>query len=318
MSVGHGNISFTGKPPVATPAAVQGARNGLSIDALLNAVLGQDVGAVGDPGQLLSNREIPLNGFFLNIFGGDMQLYIDGASGQAAIGDYDNYSNPVIAMSSNAGGNYMELWNSDVPGNIFSDLIILPAAFTWDFDNNVNSSQLDVNQEYFYFNQGSDDVLAIDPLGDYYNIGNDDAHLQFGSDYFEYKAQNNRKYIDIDLNNNNFYFGDRTDGPELYMESGNGGGNTIIKFGMLLGANPAAGIMSAVANGGTNSVFRFGDIDIWDGGITMVLENSTGEIAFGNSASNAKVRMNGILGVTGVFAPVNSITVNGGIVTAVT
>jgi hypothetical protein len=46
-----------------------GANNGVSISSITpgTVVLGQDVGQAGAPGQLISNREIPLNGFSLAI-----------------------------------------------------------------------------------------------------------------------------------------------------------------------------------------------------------------------------------------------------------
>jgi len=58
---GFGNVQYeTAGTPSGTPT---GARNGLSVDATVKAVLGQDVGAAGDPAGLLNDREIPDNGF---------------------------------------------------------------------------------------------------------------------------------------------------------------------------------------------------------------------------------------------------------------
>jgi hypothetical protein len=51
---------------------VSGARNGLTVDAGGYIVLGQDVGEVGSPGELISSREVPLNGNNLSMLtGGD-------------------------------------------------------------------------------------------------------------------------------------------------------------------------------------------------------------------------------------------------------
>jgi hypothetical protein len=63
------------------------ANNGLTpstVDAD-TVVLGQDVGESGNPGQLLSNREVPLNGFSIDFLGSDAQVAVD-APGQVFIG----------------------------------------------------------------------------------------------------------------------------------------------------------------------------------------------------------------------------------------
>jgi len=59
----QGNITFTGVQGNTAPA-VLGANNGVSVDSGTSfVVLGQNVGAVGDPAALLSAREIPINAF---------------------------------------------------------------------------------------------------------------------------------------------------------------------------------------------------------------------------------------------------------------
>lgn len=60
MSHGQSSITRQGSEPI--PATVTGANNGVSLSGL-NVVLGNDVG--GTLAQLISNREIPFNGFSL-------------------------------------------------------------------------------------------------------------------------------------------------------------------------------------------------------------------------------------------------------------
>jgi hypothetical protein len=63
-------ITFTNVGSVSpAPSTLVSANNGLSISVPGNVVLGQNVGAGGNPGQLLSNREIPFNGFDLSLSG---------------------------------------------------------------------------------------------------------------------------------------------------------------------------------------------------------------------------------------------------------
>lgn len=57
--MGNGNIVFS--PISNAPALVTGANNGVSLNAG-NVVLGQDVGAIGNPAFMSNNREIPYLG----------------------------------------------------------------------------------------------------------------------------------------------------------------------------------------------------------------------------------------------------------------
>jgi hypothetical protein len=81
------------KPAAGAPFPSGSADNGLSVDSVTGRiVLGQDVGAVGDPGQLTSNREIPLQAFDFALGQvGSRRLFIDqvGAFGLDWLGDVD-------------------------------------------------------------------------------------------------------------------------------------------------------------------------------------------------------------------------------------
>ena len=86
---GFGNINYQGTLPGGA-ATFTGANNGVSISSITpgTVVLGQDSGQAGSPGKLLSNREIPLNGFSLSITGTGSGLGVVfnlvGAAGKAA------------------------------------------------------------------------------------------------------------------------------------------------------------------------------------------------------------------------------------------
>ncbi len=64
----NGSIEFgANTPPPVPPGTPTGASNGLSVDPVSNdAVLGQDVGAAGDPAALLSNRQTIIGPFELH------------------------------------------------------------------------------------------------------------------------------------------------------------------------------------------------------------------------------------------------------------
>ena len=84
MGINQGSISVNQKAPIVPapgfPFTIGSARNGLSVDATGRIVLGQDVGAIGDPAQLINNREIPLAGFTLDLRGITLNLLVDDAT----------------------------------------------------------------------------------------------------------------------------------------------------------------------------------------------------------------------------------------------
>ncbi len=63
--------------------------------------------------------------------------------------------------------------------------------------------------------------------------------------------------------------------------------------------------------------FAIGDVGNNNNGTEMRIFDGVNEIAFKNFANNCIIRMNGVAGFTGTVTPVTSITVDGGIVTAV-
>ena len=229
MSLGQGNISFTNKPAAAA-ASVAGARNGLSVAALLNAVLGQDVGEVGDPGALISNREIPLAGFSLNFLGIGINLLIDDAANSLFVND--GAANNFFTID--PGGNYIQLGD----------------------------------------NSGTYDGMALS---------------FYGGGYLDLGDTNS-------VTNNTIFYIDDSIG-QFGMFSTLSGGH-VLKFTQNTGRYELGQI-----NGG-NSTY-------------LVIDDTVEEFIFSSAGNNSFIRMNGVLGFTGTVTPVNSITVNGGIVTAV-
>jgi hypothetical protein len=78
MAEGQGNITYGPRGGAGGGGiVVTGARNGLSIDTLGNIVLGEDIGASGSPAALISDREIPMAGFYLNYYNGKIVVSPD-------------------------------------------------------------------------------------------------------------------------------------------------------------------------------------------------------------------------------------------------
>lgn len=70
-----GNIGYDG--PNAAPDGspfLFAANNGVSVSPAGTVVFGQSVAAAGDPAKLLNAREIPQEGFGINLFGGGVEL----------------------------------------------------------------------------------------------------------------------------------------------------------------------------------------------------------------------------------------------------
>lgn len=66
-----------------------------------------------------------------------------------------------------------------------------------------------------------------------------------------------------------------------------------------------------------NNIYRMGDMSAANNGNFFTVDDATSLFKIKNTALNAVVEMNGIAGFTGTVAPVNTITVDGGIVTNV-
>jgi hypothetical protein len=96
-----GNITLSDIPGAPSGFVnVAGARNGLTQDTAKFIVLGQDVGAAGSPGKLISDREIPFNGHQLSI-----GVQADGANlstlliiGARATNYIDQFGNAVLQI----------------------------------------------------------------------------------------------------------------------------------------------------------------------------------------------------------------------------
>jgi len=110
MGQGGGNLqTLSASIPGSSgpPFPLNSAENGLSVDPITKRiVLGNDVGAVGDPAQLLSNREIKLKSFYLDYIGNAIEQFFDDASGV-----FQLYRNPagVLAFNVDATGKLYQL-----------------------------------------------------------------------------------------------------------------------------------------------------------------------------------------------------------------
>jgi hypothetical protein len=203
MSFGQGNIHFVNNPAAGSPLT-NGARNGLS-QKLGYAVLGQDLGELGSPADLLSNREIPLNGFQLNL------LQDAGtAKGLNILGNVNNDFPGLVIQNSSAGilassllqfgnnaGHFLNIELLSSGGGNPSSAHFIQSVGKYLFSNNTGKDFLNINaftQQYGFgdiSSTGSGSQLQIDDL-------NELMQLLVGTD----------PYLFLDVINDSFSIGD--------------------------------------------------------------------------------------------------------------
>lgn len=95
-------ITNAKKEQSGPPFALTSAYNGLSVDNVGKVVLGQNVGAVGNPAALISNRQIPLAGFSITHTANTLG------------------TNPTLVINNNASISYTD--NSDTNSVVYNGL----------------------------------------------------------------------------------------------------------------------------------------------------------------------------------------------------
>lgn len=213
MNLGQGSLGLEGRTAPATPATVTAADNGTSLNGTI-VEFGQAVGAVGDPAQLLNNREIPLELFSVDFKGVNLNVLINDLASLFSISD--SAANPFFLINIAAG----------------------------------------------YYSLGDDNLVA--------------------------------------------------NGTEIFIQDTF---NRVTVGGTI---NGIIGSAFMQLEGGLINVFGIGDVGNNQNGTKIEAHDNVSEIWLTNFVGGAAVRINGTLGFTGTVTPVNSITVDGGIVTNVT
>lgn len=144
---------------------------------------------------------------------------------------------------------------------------------------------------------GNNLMIAIDDTGNQIGIGKDPLNLQPGL-YIDYA---NQYYaLGDDFGNNN--------GTEISLN------DTVGKIQLF---TPVNSNFASLTFESQDAVIRIGDLSNKRNGNFLKVDDLNSKIFIDNIAHNAIVNINGGDGFTGTVSPVNSITVNGGIVTAV-
>jgi hypothetical protein len=275
---GSFNVSQNPNPGTAGPPfSALSADNGLSVDPVSGRiVLGQSVGAAGDPGQLLSNREVPLKGFSFTLGEAGSSHFIVNPAGAYLLGDLSGLGN-----GSNIGvvdASKQLRFNSG--GAIYFDISAGIGSYRMgDVSTVANGSLLSINDatQFMSLDSGGASYLTLDIAGGYFAFGDD---FSIGT------------------------------GTELTMD------NNLGRIHMYTKINGVNNQRVFTINSTTNT-YEIGDLNTANNGAKFTVNDATGAFIFGNAANNSTIAINGVAGFTGTVAPVNTITVIGGIVTAV-
>jgi hypothetical protein len=333
MQFGQGSIGFISKKAATGPPfPVNAADNGTSIDPITGRiVLGNDPGDT--VAQLLSNREIPLQGFQFQMTSPGSRFLIN-PSGYYALGDIDG---------DNTGLTFA--LDESQPQAAFYDALFGPMLLM-DFGTpNMQLGQINgggllmdmnFNAGELYLYNGADQLIYA--ASDYFEIG-DVAGTQNGLRFYlnqpteeMFLGIGSTGYLTANgLTNQVRLNPGNLNAPGVYLD----GQNFIAYYGI----NDGGGGYNAFIYDDTNHVFQiantngrlmeidigvsggnwlWGDVDAnFGNGNIMRIDNNSNFFSFENSLNNTRLVVNGFGGVTGNFSPVNSITVEGGIITAV-
>jgi hypothetical protein len=238
MGQGQGSTTVNQRtlPSNGPPFSLNSAINGLSVNAAGRIVLGQDVGAVGDPAQLLSNREIPLKGFAINMRGNVISESINDTTGiyqiTEALGNPGLY---VDWINRDFGfGDFFAAHNGiNLELNDFIQRVLLGDS------NSINNGTflfLDDAVQLAEISTGGGQMLELDPLNDVFWIGDipglfNNTFLYMDTRSFEIDCSGKRA-ISGDNVTGQYRFGDSghfKNGMEIVVDDSGAAGNFIIR-----------------------------------------------------------------------------------------
>jgi hypothetical protein len=310
------NVGRRTVPTAGPPFSLSAADNGLSVDVGTgHIVLGNDVG--GAAAQLLNAREIDFNNFSIQ-FIDSAAIGLPGttviANGYLQVTKDFPSSNGFFGSATDTSGDFQINSDISIPGStpprlalatqIPADLIYLQnAASGFEVADTTGLNRLlrlDKNAGLYFFGDidsiGNGTQIMIFDGANTVNIGSG------GLNFFEADPQVIRTG---DLSQS---FGG------MILEIDSAIGNQRIRF---LGNDPVAGAQTWQQIEQLLRTVSIGDVDNSLNGNKLIVDDTNNVISFTNSATNVGININGVAGFTGTVTPVNTITVNNGIVTAV-
>jgi hypothetical protein len=198
MSNGQGSITFS-EPPGAGggggSGTVNAANNGLSLSSSTTVVLGQDVGAVGDPAALLSERVIPLAGYGIKF-------------------EEPGLDTGYLSIDTNGTIALLNMYKGTTGLQLLEITTIQGAApgvnpygnFFWTLDESFMNAdgQIDAVWQWGYNQDGTGGVVVDNEAAFWFSL--ESAFENIPSDQFEHEWQsiakngNNTRHLQLDVN----------------------------------------------------------------------------------------------------------------------
>lgn len=285
MSLGTGNVTVNQRRE-STAGLLTGANNGLSLS-------GTDV-QLG--GILLQDTDIEQANFQINFLNGGLQiLTLDPAGGLYRLGDLGGSGNQTNLTIDDF------LQTASINGSGGSQLTIDNANGLYAFGDLgpiLNGMRLSIDD--------AGRTVALGALGGINNGNN--INIDDLLQVMNYQ-NNGGTYLRCDPGNNNYTIGDITGtNNNTYLIIDDAADFTRISRGL------ADLLLLDVAN----TIYQIGDISSMLNGSKITIEDTGSIITLDNATNTVGININGVAGFTGTVTPVTSITVNNGIVTAVT
>jgi len=292
-SIGFNNL-FVQQVPPGPPFVATSADNGLSIDPVSGRiVIGQAVGAVGDPGQLLSNREIPLKGFTFSLGEAGSQHFIVNPTARVySLGDLSGgvgNGSQIGIDDANQAFDYQTITS----GHLFNISGIVGNASLGDLDFNGTGFQFFLD----YTNQAFRVITGAFPGSQLFNLNRVAGLYQVG----DIDTLNNGAFLSIDDTNTNITF-QMLGGRQLHMQRSLGNDFYILGDADLLNSGLQLQMISNGAVSGRAVITSLAgdmlDLDQGAGTYTM------GDV--GATINNTRLTVNDSAGVTEVRARGNN------------
>lgn len=354
FSFGQGSVSRSSKIfPTAPPFPGNSAYNGLSVDPITGQiVLGQDIADPLNPAILVSNREIPLAGNDLNlnnaidyglgtpaqqgnIFanllfgppGGSYAFTIRGAQNDGVTNAMEfTVTKHGFQVTDDVNGTPINILTADNL-SIGSDngLSLAPPVYKIGDVNLVgNSSIFELNDltGIAKISDATDIFFQADMINQRVALG--DVSNVINTTFAAVDVLN--KQVQIQAANNGLsqstilLSGDNTMASSFISMAAFETPATSLQI-LIDASNDKVSVANSVNKGmlfdyGTDQ-YQIGDIVGFANGNRFIVDELNSLFIFENIALNSAIQINGVNGFTGTVTPVNSITVNGGIVTAV-
>jgi len=293
-------------PPPGPPFAATSANDGLSVDSGSGKiVLGQVSGDITDPAALIDDREIPLDGHLLLIT--DSFQDVQFRTGAVDLNDFST----SLKLTLQADQLVFDNTGLSEPFAIIRDdtnalgKITAGALDLFTFD--LAFGEIRALQNFFNGVNGAA-VIKTDLVALVFQAGDTDHFNNHTEIYLDDSISQIllNSFADIKLGD----ISSVITGTQIKIDVVN---STVNITGEINGTKD----IEMLHLDASNSLYAIGDIQIFNNGTLIQIDDAAGTIGFNRSGLAPIIEINGVPAFSGTVSPVNSITVMSGIVMAV-